>query len=142
MPVCSVMVVLNIAAFLLSARADTLDRQHLIVSVLTSLNGLVILWLASTGFVLPGYGISALMLLFVFGFLARTGFIFAAWRSAIIVAGFVVAANVYPGRGNMRMDAFIFGAGWSAHSLPCGSSSSHAAASSTRTRSSPSRQTR
>ena len=109
-PVCSAMAVLNLAAFLLSARADTLDRQHLIVSVLTSVNGLVILWLASTGGVLPGYGISALMLLFAFGFVARTGFIFAASRSAVIVAGFVVAAILYPGRGNLLVDAFIFGA--------------------------------
>jgi class 3 adenylate cyclase len=109
-PVCSAMAVLNLAAFLLSARADTLDRQHLIISVLTSVNGLVILWLASTGGVLPGYGISALMLLFAFGFVARTGFIFAAWRSAVIVAGFVVAAILYAGRSHLLVDAFIFGA--------------------------------
>jgi class 3 adenylate cyclase len=101
---------LNVAAFLLSGRANTLDRQHLILSVLTSLNGLVVLWLASTGFVLPGYGISALMLLFAFGFVARTGFIFAAGRTAVIVAGFVVAASLYRGPGNLMVDAFIFGA--------------------------------
>ena len=67
--------------------------------LLTTVNGLVILWLASTGGVLPGYGISAIMLLFVFGFVARTGFIFAAWRSAVIVVGFVVAAILDPGPG-------------------------------------------
>ena len=50
------------------------------------------------------------MLLFAFGFVARTGFIFAAWRSAVIVAGFVVAAILYPGRGSLVVDAFIFGA--------------------------------
>ena len=82
----------------------------MIISVLTSVNGLVILWLAFTGGVLPGYGISAIMLLFVFGFVARTGFIFAAWRSAVLVVGFVVAAILYPGRGNLLVDAFIFGA--------------------------------
>jgi class 3 adenylate cyclase len=109
-PVSSVMALLNWAAFMLSARTDTLDRQHWVISFLTSVNGLVILWLASTGSVLPGYGISALMLLFVFGFVARTGFIFAAWRSAVIVVGFVVAAILYPGPGNLLVDAFIFGA--------------------------------
>ena len=109
-PLCLAMVVLNFAAFLLSARAATLDRQHLIISLLTSANGLVILWLASTGGVLPGYGISAIMLLFAFGFVARTGFIFAAWRSAVIVAGFAAAAILYPGRANLVVDAFIFGA--------------------------------
>jgi len=109
-PVSSAMALLNCAAFLLSGRADTLDRQHSIISVLTSANGLVILWLASTGGVLPGYGISAIMLLFAFGFVARTGFIFAAWRSAVIVTGFVVAAALYPGRSSLLVDAFIFGA--------------------------------
>jgi class 3 adenylate cyclase len=108
--VCSTMALLNWAAFMLAARADTLDRQHSVVSFLTSVNGLVILWLASTGGVLPGYGISAIMLLFTFGFVARTGFIFAAWRSAVIVVGFVVAAIVYPGRGSLVVDVFIFAA--------------------------------
>ena len=109
-PACLAMAVLNLAAFLLSAWAASLDRQHLIISFLTSVNGLVILWLAFTGGVLPGYGISAIMLLFVFGFVARTGFIFAAGRSAVITAGFVVAAVLYPGPGNLLVDAFIFGA--------------------------------
>ena len=109
-PVGSAMALLNSAAFLLSTRAETLDRQHSIVSVLTSANGLVILWLASTGGVLPGYGISAIMLLFAFGFVARTGFIFAAWRSAVIVVGFLVAALLYRGPQGLVVDAFIFGA--------------------------------
>ena len=108
--VCLAMGLLNCAAFLLSARADTLDRQHSIVSFLTSVNGLVILWLASTGGVLPGYGISAIMLLFAFGFVSRTGFVFAAWRTAVIVVGFVIAALLYPGPGSLLVDAFIFGA--------------------------------
>ena len=109
-PVCSAMAVLSLAAFLLSARADTLDRQHTIVSVLTTVNGLVILWLASIGGVLPGYGIGAVMLLFTFGFVARTAFIFAAVRSAVIALGFVVAVVLYRGWGSPLVDAFIFGA--------------------------------
>jgi class 3 adenylate cyclase len=109
-PLCFAMALLNWAAFLLSARADTLDRQHSIISFLTSVNGLVILWLASTGGVLPGYGISAIMLLFAFGFVSRTGFVFAAGRSAVIVVGFVVAAILYPGPSSLLVDAFIFGA--------------------------------
>jgi class 3 adenylate cyclase len=110
MLVCCLMALLNSAAFLVSDWADTLDRQHSIVSVLTTANGLIIIWLASTGGVLPGYGISAVMLLFAFGFVARTGFIFAAWRTAVIVVGFVVAAIFYPGQGNLLVDTFIFGA--------------------------------
>jgi class 3 adenylate cyclase len=109
MPVCAAMAVFNLVAFLGSGWAATLDRQHSIVAVLTSVNGLVVLWLAFTGNVLPGYGISALMLLFAFGFVSRTGFIFAVLRSAVIVVGFVVAAVLYPGPGNLLVDAFIFG---------------------------------
>jgi class 3 adenylate cyclase len=109
-PLSAAMGILNWAAFLLSTRAGTLDRQHAIISFLTSVNGLVILWLASTGGVLPGYGISAIMLLFAFGFVSRTSFVFAAWRSAVIVVGFAVAAVLYPGPGSLVVDAFIFGA--------------------------------
>jgi len=110
MPVCSAMGLLNLAAFLSSERAGMLDRQHAIASILTAVNGLVILVLASVGGVLPGYGISALMLLFMFGFVSRTGFLFATWRSAAVVAGFAATAIFYAGPGNLLVDGFIFGA--------------------------------
>ncbi len=109
-PVCLAMAIVNSAGFLLGAKADTLDRQHSIVSILTAANGLVILWLASAGGVLPGYGIAAVMLLFVFGFVARTAFIYAATRTAVIVVGFVIAALVYTGPSSLVVDTFIFGA--------------------------------
>jgi len=109
-PFCVAMALVNCAALLISVGADTLDRQHAIVSVLTSVNGLAILWLASTGGVLPGYGISALMLLFVFGAIARPAFLFAAWRTAVIVVGFVVAAVLYRGSQSLVVDSFIFAA--------------------------------
>jgi hypothetical protein len=108
--VCSAVGLLNWAAFVMSDHWRTLDRQHATLSFLTSVNGLVILWLASTGGVLAGYGISAIMLLFAFGFVSRTAFVFAASRSAIISVGFVVAAIVYRGPGSLLVDAFIFAA--------------------------------
>jgi class 3 adenylate cyclase len=108
--VCFAVGFLNWAAFLVADEDDTLDRQHAVLSLLTSVNGLVILWLASTGGVLPGYGISAIMLLFAFGFVSRTAFAFAALRTAVVVVGFVVAAVLYPGRGSLEVDALIFGA--------------------------------
>ena len=107
---CFVVGFMNWAAFVLSERLDTLDRQHATLSFLTSINGLVILWLAATGGVLPGYGISAIMLLFAFGFVSRTGFVFAAWRTAVIVVGYIVAASLYRGRGSLLVDDLIFGA--------------------------------
>jgi class 3 adenylate cyclase len=110
MPICFGMAGVSAGALLVSWRAETADHQHLIVSILTSANGLVILWLASVGGVLPGYGISAIMLLFAYGAVSRTGFVFAAWRSAVIVVGFVVAAIAYRGPGSLLIDAFIFAA--------------------------------
>jgi len=109
-PLCAAMALLNWSAVLFSGEVDTLDRQHLTISVLTSLNGLAIVWLAATEGILPGYCISALMLLFVFGFVSRTGFVYAAARSGVIVVGFVVAVVLYRGRGSFEVDAFIFGA--------------------------------
>src|SRR3954452_6072130 len=108
--VCFAGAALNWAAFVLSDGLDTLDLQHAVLSILTSVNGLVILWLAATGGVLPGYGISAVMLLFAFGFVSRTAFVFAASRSAVLVVGFVVAALWYPGHASLAVDALIFGA--------------------------------
>jgi adenylate cyclase len=95
-------------AFLTAARADTLDRQHSIASVLSAGNGLVILWLVSIGGALPGYGVSALILLFAYGFLSRTRFVFAALRTAVLAVGFTVAASNYRGPGSLLIDAFIF----------------------------------
>jgi class 3 adenylate cyclase len=108
--VCFVVAALNWAAFVLSEGFDTLDLQHAVLALLSSVNGLVILWLASSGGVLPGYGVSAIMLLFAFGFVSRTAFVFAAWRSAVLVVGFIVAARTYQGRGSLDVDAFILGA--------------------------------
>ena len=108
--VCFVVAALNWAAFVLSEGFDTLDLQHAVLALLSSVNGLVILWLASSGGVLPGYGVSAIMLLFAFGFVSRTAFVFAAWRSGVLVVGFIVAARTYQGRGSLDVDAFILGA--------------------------------
>jgi class 3 adenylate cyclase len=110
MPVCSAMGLLNVAAFLSADRAGTLDQQHTVASALTAVNGLVILLLSSAGGVLPGYAVSAIMLLFAFGFVSRTGFVFAAWRSAAVAAAFVVTVVLYRGPGSLLVDGFIFGA--------------------------------
>jgi class 3 adenylate cyclase len=97
-------------AFIGARWADNLDRQHLIAALLTSLNGLVILSLASIGSVLPGYGVSAASLLFAYGFVSQTRFVFAALRSAMVGCGFVMAALTYRGPGSLLMDGFIFAA--------------------------------
>ena len=109
-PIAMVMSAISALFFLGSAHAHTLDQQHAVATVLTTGNGLVILWLASAGGVLPGYGVSAVLLLFAYGFVSRTRFIYAALRSAAIGMGFTVAAVNYRGPGSLLIDAFILGA--------------------------------
>ena len=109
-PIAMVMSAIGALFFLGSSRARTLDQQHAAATALTAGNGLVILWLASAGGVLPGYGVSAVLLLFAFGFVSRTRFIYAALRSVVIGIGFVVAAVNYPGQGSLLIDGFILGA--------------------------------
>lgn len=106
-PISLVMAAVSLVAFLAARWTPTLDRQHALASILTSANGLVILALASTGGALPGYGVSAVMLLFAYGFVSRTRFIYAALRSAIIAAGFIVAAANWDGP-SLLIDGFIF----------------------------------
>jgi class 3 adenylate cyclase len=106
-PVCLVMAAVSLAAYLASRWTDTLDRQHAVASVLTAGNGLVILALASAGGALPGYGVSAVMLLFAYGFVSRTRFIYAALRSAIIAIGFIIAAAAWQG-SSLLLDGFVF----------------------------------
>jgi class 3 adenylate cyclase len=106
-PVCLTMAVLGLVALVLARWAETLDRQHAFASALTIGNGLVILALASAGGVLPGYGVSAIMLLFIWGFVSRTRFVFAALRTAIIAIGFLVAAGNHTGP-SLLIDGFIF----------------------------------
>jgi len=94
----------------ISGWADTLDRQHLLATLLTSANGVVIVTLALVGGVLPGYAVAATTVLFVWGFIARTRFIYAAVRTAVISASFAVAVVLYAGPYNMALDVLLFGA--------------------------------
>jgi len=94
----------------ISGWADTLDRQHLLATLLTSANGVVIVTLALVGGLLPGYAVAATTVLFVWGFIARTRFIYAAVRTAVISASFAVAVVLYAGPYNMALDVLLFGA--------------------------------
>ena len=90
--------------------AKTLDRQHALATLLTTANGIVILWLALIGGVLPGYGVAATILLFAWAFVARTRFIYAAVRTVVISIGFLVAVALYVGPYNMALDVLLFAA--------------------------------
>ncbi|NJD28436.1 MAG: hypothetical protein FIA92_09075 [Chloroflexi bacterium] len=102
---------LSVAIALLARWTTTLDRQHLLAALLTSANGVVILALATIGGALPGYGVAAATLLFAWGFVSRTRFIFAALRTAVIGLAFGVAVATYSGPANLVLDVLLFAAG-------------------------------
>jgi class 3 adenylate cyclase len=105
-PAAVTMATASAAVALLVPWATTLDRQHGALAILTSANGLVIIGMAAaTGF-FPGYAVSAVMLLFAFGFVSRTGYPFALLRTAIITVGFGAIVLTYP--ANVTLDVFIF----------------------------------
>jgi class 3 adenylate cyclase/DNA-binding CsgD family transcriptional regulator len=104
------MSVLGSVIVLLSRWALTLDRQHALVMLLTSANGVVILALAVVAGVLPGYGVAAMMLLLAWGAVARTRFIYAGIRTAAMGAAFMVALVLYPGADDLALDVFLFAA--------------------------------
>ena len=103
-----VMAAISLAGAVGAFFALTLDPQHLILSLLTSANGLVIMLLAAQAGVFPGYAVSAIMLLFAYGFVARTRFIYAVVRTAILGAGFFYFVLTYPGPASLLLDAFFF----------------------------------
>ena len=142
-PVCLAMAVLNSAGFLFSAGADTLDRQHSIVSVLTAVER-------------PGHPLARVHGRRPPGIRDQRDH--AAVRLRVRRADRLHLCRVAHGRHRRRLRRRRRAVSraraassstrssserrWSAPCWPCGSSNSHAAASSTRTSSSPNRQTR
>jgi class 3 adenylate cyclase len=104
------MAVVGTIAFAASAWARTMNRQHALASILTSANGLVLLLLAFSGDAVEGFAVAAIMLLFLFGFVSRTRFVFAVFRTVVIAAGFAVVVAVYDSPGGLLLDSFIFAA--------------------------------
>jgi class 3 adenylate cyclase len=92
---------------LLGRWATTLDRQHGLAAILTVGNGLVLLFIASVAGILPGYGVAAIALLWVWGSVLRARFVFAVARTVPIAIGFAVAAALSTGP-SLLVDGFIF----------------------------------
>lgn len=104
----SLMAFVGLACFIFSRWAVTMNSQHLMASFLTAANGLVIILLAGIGDVLGGYAVAGIMLLFAFGFISRTRFVFAAARTLVIGVGFAVAIVLHEGTNSLLIDGFIF----------------------------------
>jgi class 3 adenylate cyclase len=107
-PVALAMAVISFGVLALAGWATTLNRQHALVSVLTSANGIVILALALIADALPGYGVSATMLLFAWGFVSRTRFVYAAMRTFVVGVAFIVAVLLYRGPQSLVLDVLFF----------------------------------
>lgn len=102
------MALIGAFSFLASSWTKTMNHQHAFASVLTSANGLVILLLANAGDFVEGYAVGAILLLFLFGFVSRTRFVFAAGRTLVIAVGLGVLVAVYDGEGSLLIDVFFF----------------------------------
>ena len=107
-PVGLAMSAISFVAAGLSAWATTLDRQHALTSLLTSANGIVILALALVADAFPGYAVAALLLLFTWGFVARTRFVYASLRSIVVSIAFVVAIFLYRGPDSLILDVLFY----------------------------------
>jgi class 3 adenylate cyclase len=102
---------LNLGAFLAAPRATTLDRQHGIATPLAAANAVGVLALAGAAGAVEAYAASALILVEVFWFVALTRFVFAAVRSAAVLAGFGVLVALHPDPASLLVHAFLLGAG-------------------------------
>ena len=104
------MSVVGALCLLFSGRAKLMNQQHGLASLLTTGNGLVILLLAYRIDSLAGYAVSAILLLYLFGFVSQTRFVYATVRTLAIAIGFAVAAVKYQGDESLVIDSFILAA--------------------------------
>lgn len=102
------MAVVGSICFVASIWSTTMNRQHALASLLTSANGLVILALGASTEFINGYAIAAIMLLFLFGFVSRTRFVYAALRTLVLAVGLGVVVATYSGPGSLLVDIFLF----------------------------------
>lgn len=98
----------SLVCYWFGRRADTLDRQHFAIAWLTVGNGLVIIVLGVVSGAFQGYAVSAIMLLYAFGFVTGTRFIFALMRTVLIAIGFAVAVVTYATETSLALDVFLF----------------------------------
>jgi class 3 adenylate cyclase len=102
-----VMALVGLASLAVSPWARTMNRQHALAALLTSANGLVILILAEAGDVVSGFAVSGIMLLYMFGFVSRTRFVYALARTVVIAIGFGLVWATFERPGGLVMDAFF-----------------------------------
>jgi class 3 adenylate cyclase len=106
-PATLAMAALSLVVGLLGSWANTVDRQHGLAATLTVGNGLVLLYIVSVAGILPGYGVAAIALLWVWGSVLRARFVFAVARTVPIAIGFAIAVALSTGV-SMAVDGFIF----------------------------------
>jgi adenylate cyclase len=105
--VAGVLGLLHLAAFVAAPRATTLDRQHGLATPLAVANAYAALALAAAAGAVEAYGASVLILIEVFWLVALTRFVFAAIRSAAVVAGFVFLIALHRDPASLVVHAFL-----------------------------------
>jgi class 3 adenylate cyclase len=68
----------------------------------------VIITLGAIAGALPGYGVAAATVLFAWGFVSRTRFIYAVMRTVVISVAFGIAVATYTGPTNLALDLLLF----------------------------------
>jgi class 3 adenylate cyclase len=106
-PACVVIAAFSALVAIASMWTRTLNAQHAVLASVLSVNGLGLLYLASMGGILPGYGLTAVMLPFAYAFLARTRFIHGVLTLIVIGLGFAFAAANWRGESVVG-DAYLF----------------------------------
>lgn len=102
------MIAASLICFFFGRRETALDRQQFAVSWLTACNGTVIMVMAASSGEFEGYAVAAVLVLFTFGYVTGTRFIFAAMRTAVISLVFGVIVIVYEARRGLGVDIFLF----------------------------------
>jgi class 3 adenylate cyclase len=103
----AILALMNLAAFLATPWATTVDRQQGLATPLAAANAFGALGLAAAAGVVDAYAASASILIQVFWFVAVTRFVFAAVRSAAIIAAFAVVVALHSKPTSLLLDAFI-----------------------------------
>lgn len=105
-PVSVAIAAFSVAVLIGSRWTRTLDRQHAAFAFLLAVNGLGLLYLTFAGGILPGYGLTAVMLPFAYSFLARTRFIFGVTVFVAVGIGYSLAAAAWTG-ASIVGDAYL-----------------------------------
>lgn len=104
---CLALALMNGVGLVASGWARTIDRQHALATPVAIANGWGALALAMASDTVAGHAAGAVLLIATYWFVARTRFVYAALRTAGILAGFAIVAVRTPEPSPLLLDTFI-----------------------------------